>query len=242
MLSREALKSLLQRSELTQTERALLCLGSRDPEPLQVRQIEQIGVDSGLQAMKSWNLSTALSRSNGKAVRTNQGWELTPEGREWIAGLVGEKEFAPSQGLAISLRDHMNGIENSQTTAFVEEAVRCFEHRLYRAAVVFSWLGAVAVLQDHVVNTRLEDFNREAERRDPNWRAASGRDDLAEMKEWKFLQVLRAISVIGKSTKHELENCLQRRNGCGHPNDFRVGEKVAAAHLETLIDNVFAKF
>lgn len=107
---------------------------------------------------------------------------------------------------------------------------------------MFSFLGAIAVIQDHIVNNKLDEFNREARRRNSKWSTAENRDDLAEMKEWELLQVLRGISVIGRSTKHELENCLQRRNGCGHPNDYRVGENVAAAHLETLIDNVYARF
>lgn len=242
MLSRESLKSLLQRSELTQSEKTLLCLASQDPEPLQVKEVCEIGVDAGLPSIRDWNVSDALCRSDGRAVRTREGWELTSDGRDTVSRFLEKVGESRAPRLAASLRDHMACISEEQTKAFVEEAVRCFEYRLHRAAVVFSWLGGVAVLQDHVVNHRLDDFNTEAKRRDSNWQTASDRDDLAEMKEWRFLQILRAISVIGKSTKHELENCLQRRNGCGHPNNFRVGEKVAAAHLETLIDNVFAKF
>ena len=62
------------------------------------------------------------------------------------------------------------------------------------------------------------------------------------MKEHEFLQVLAAISVLGKNVKDELEGCLKLRNGCGHPNTLTVGESKAAAHVETLIQNVFAKF
>jgi hypothetical protein len=62
------------------------------------------------------------------------------------------------------------------------------------------------------------------------------------MKEYDFLQVLAAISVIGKSVKDELEVCLKLRNGCGHPNSLLVGEHKASAHIETLIQNVFARY
>lgn len=241
MLSRETLKTLLQRSDLTQTTRSLLCLASRDPEPLQIRQIKRIGIDAGLPAMSDWNVSRALKRSEGYAVRGGDGWELTDPGRKAVAEISGEVAGDTAPKLAAVLRDHMEMINQDQTRAFVEEAVRCFEYRLYRSAVVFSWLGAVAVLQDYVVERKLREFNKEAQRRNSQWNNAINRDDLAEMKEWQFLQILRSISVIGKSTKLELENCLQRRNACGHPNDYRVGGKMAAAHLETLIDNVYAK-
>ena len=62
------------------------------------------------------------------------------------------------------------------------------------------------------------------------------------MKEHDFLQVLEAISVIGKSVKNELETCLKLRNGCGHPNSLKIGQNRVAAHLETLVFNVFAVF
>jgi len=42
--------------------------------------------------------------------------------------------------------------------------------------------------------------------------------------------------------RQELEGCLKLRNGCGHPNSLKLGENKVAAHLETLILNVFAKF
>ncbi len=49
-------------------------------------------------------------------------------------------------------------------------------------------------------------------------------DDLARMKEHEFLQVLEAISVIGKSVKNELESALKHRNGVGHPNSLKFAE------------------
>jgi hypothetical protein len=62
------------------------------------------------------------------------------------------------------------------------------------------------------------------------------------MKEANFLQVLETISVIGRNTKQELEECLKLRNATGHPTSLKYGESKVAAHIEILIMNVFAKF
>jgi hypothetical protein len=62
------------------------------------------------------------------------------------------------------------------------------------------------------------------------------------MKEHEFLQILNAISAIGKSVKDELEGCLKLRNGCGHPNSLQIGEARVSAHIETLMLNVFSVF
>ncbi len=62
------------------------------------------------------------------------------------------------------------------------------------------------------------------------------------MGEYDFLQIVEAISMIGKNVKQELEKQLKLRNACGHPNSLKVSENIAAAHLELLILNVFVPF
>jgi hypothetical protein len=51
------------------------------------------------------------------------------------------------------------------------------------------------------------------------------------MKEHDFLQVLEALSILGKNVKNELGDCLKLRNGCGNPNS-RIAESRCAAHIE----------
>lgn len=148
----------------------------------------------------------------------------------------------PSES-ANSLKPHLLKIKNIDTRNFVEEAINCFEAGLYRSAVVMSWVGAVSLLYDHVLAHRLADFNAEARRRDPKWKNATTKDDLALMKESEFLDILAALSIIGKNVKEQLKShCLSLRNACGHPNSFKVGRKMAEAHLETLLLNVYEVF
>lgn len=136
----------------------------------------------------------------------------------------------------------MQAIADPETISFLEEAITSFEMNNFRAAVVLSWVGALALLQAHVVDQKLIDFNAEALRRDPKWRDAKSSDDIGRMKEYDFLQVISAISVIGKNVKQELEQCLVLRNGCGHPNSLRVAESRVSAHIEILILNVYSRF
>jgi hypothetical protein len=103
-------------------------------------------------------------------------------------------------------------------------------------------VGALAVLYDYVIASHLAEFNAEARRRDAKWPDAKTLDDLARMKEHDLLQVLEATSLIGKSVKAELEGCLKLRNGCGHPNSLQLADNRVAAHIETLVLNVFSVF
>lgn len=239
MLPELQLKDLLAVSSLKQVDRALLLLAVRDPAPMKVAEIRALGAKHGLKGAKSFNASGYLSGSSGKAVSTQNGWVLTKEGRDHAAALISQHAPSTTPVVISTLRHHSGSLSDADTRAFVHEAVVCFETRQFRAAVVLSWVGAVAVLQDHVIAGALAAFNTEAARRDAKWKAAKNRDDLSRMKEHDFLQVLEAIGVFGKNVKQELEGCLKLRNGCGHPNSMKIGEHRVAGHIETLILNVY---
>ena len=144
--------------------------------------------------------------------------------------------------VATDLRALLPRLVNDNTRHFVEEAIKCYEAELYRSAIVMSWLAAIDVLHKDVHQTHLSAFNAEAKRVDTRWRDAKTTDDLGRMAEADFLDCIAAISVIGKNVKKELKDCLDRRNGCGHPNSLQIGANTAAHHIEILLLNVFQKF
>jgi hypothetical protein len=144
--------------------------------------------------------------------------------------------------VATDLRAELPRIVNDNTRLFVEEAIKCYEAELYRSAIVMSWLGAIDVLHNYVHQNHLAAFNAEARRIDGRWREARTTDDLGRMKDADFLDRIATISVVGNNVKKELKNCLDRRNGCGHPNSLRIGANTAAHHIEILLLNVFKVF
>ena len=217
----------------------MLCLGVSPLAPRKAADVRSIAVGAGLTAAKKWNISDVLAELPGLAVRTSAGWELTDAGRVEVGNLAGATVVPAA---ASKLRTQAAKIASADVRAFVEEAIGCVEQQLDRAAVVLSWVGALAVMYDHVVAKHLTAFNIEAKRRNPKWKDAKTADDLALMDEYIFLQVLQAISVLGKSVKTELEGCLKLRNGCGHPNSLKVGPHRVNSHVETLILNVFTQF
>lgn len=247
MLNEPALFKQIHVDGRSTLDKLLLCLAVDHPTAVAVDRVRELALGAGVPNARRLNISKALSRSGGKAARTTSGWKLTPVGVSHVEAQIGLDAAHPATAASIALSAHVSKISAPEVRAFVEEAVACCQQRLYRAAVVLSWTGAVGVLYDHVVKTSLAQFNAEAQRRFPPqhrspWRVAQSRDDLAEMKESDFLDVLRAISVLGKSAKQELQAALTLRNGCGHPNSLALAEAKVLAHVETLILNVFSKF
>lgn len=234
-----ALKHWLHQ-DFSRLEKLLIVLMTFD-DPTSVSSLIERAVEAGFRAIKKWNVSDVLSASKGLALRTANGWEISEAGKGHLASL-GVLESTPSRHVAADLRRHLASITNEDTREFVEEAIRACEHGLLRSAIVMSWLAAVHVLQTFVVENHLTAFNQEASRIDSKWKAARTTDDLGKMKEGDFLDRLVSLSIVGKNVKEELKRCLDRRNACGHPNSYRLGERTVSHHIEVLMLNVFAKF
>ena len=246
MVSKERLKSLFTQPGLSKTERVLLLLAQDVAAPKQAAEIRILGAQLGLLEIEKWNVDTFLYKSRGKAAKLKGGWVLTTEGKHHLAQTFDLKgAISPANAAAIQLRTLIPNLKDDPTKTFVDEAIRCLEVSppLLRAAVVLSWVGAISVLQTHVVKKKLKEFNAEALARDPKWKSARTTDDLGVMKEDAFLDVLQRISIIGKNVKQELkDSCLKLRNASGHPNSLVFGENRVASHVEILVLNVFSKF
>lgn len=242
MLSINSLKRLLHRNEYTRLQKLLFCLAIDFASPKQVAEISDIALSAGLRSVKKWNISDILRKSRGLAIRTPAGWELSPDGLAQVADWARDVMDSPPPRIAASLRGHLESIRDTQIKSFLAEAIECYERGLHRAAIVLSWVGAVSILQEYVFQHRLSDFNAEAIRRDGKWKRVKRREDFGRMREYDFIQILAAISVIDKSVKLELEKRLQLRNSCGHPTALKLADRVVASHIEILILNVFSQF
>jgi hypothetical protein len=243
-LTEQEAKDLLHRKGRTRLEVLLLLMVVDGTAPKSVSTLQALGSRCGKREVKKWNVSDTLRKGNGTSILTDGGWELTSTGMQIVATLSGQRlSGSVAQRAASDIRQHLPKIASMDARNFVEEAVKCFESGLLRPAVVFSWVGAVAILQNLVVTKHIAAFNSEAKRRDPKWKDAKTADDLGRMKEHDLLDILETLSVLGKNVKQVLQNQgLNLRNACGHPNSLAITENVVAAHLDILILNVYSKF
>lgn len=242
MLNEPKLREAFLLPSLSRSDRILLCLAVDVDSPKHIRHVKELAINSGLLEIKKWNVSTYLAKVPEYAVRIQDGWVLSIKGKAYVNDIAKDLITTTKVQLADELGGYLHQISDPEISKFVEEAIVCYENGLFRASVVLSWIGAMAILYDNVIQNRILDFNFEAQRRDTKWKLAKTKDDLARMKESDFLDILETLSIIGKSVKLELRNCLQLRNGCGHPNSLQIGENMVASHIENLILNVFSKF
>jgi len=242
-LDKDTFHQLLAKSELSRLDKLLLILFWDNEVPKTATRIKEIAGLNGLRECKRWNVSDYLSKSKGKTTALKEGWIITTDGKKYLLdkNYISKKQSLIKNDIS-DLYLHAKTITNPNTQSFINEAIACLEANQNRAAIVYSWIGAVSLLYDHVVKNHLSQFNAEAIKRDPKWKNAMNSDDLSRMKEFDFLNILESISVFGKNVKQELQQCLQLRNSCGHPNSLKFGLRKVAAHLEILILNVFSKY
>lgn len=240
MLDVTGLKDWLHR-DLSVRDKLLLILATFT-DPVQLADIRSQSESAGFKIPKKRNVSDLLGRSGGLAIRVPAGWELTEAGKNYLRNLGVESISPAAMQAAADLRRHLDNVKDPTTRAFVEEAIKCHEAKLYRSAIVMAWIAAVDILYREVVQHHLATFNIEAKNFNAKWRAAVNEDGLARMGEADFLDRLVPIGVIGKNVKEELAKALKLRNGCGHPNSLKIGPNMVASHLETLLLNVFEQF
>lgn len=247
MLNDNELTDFLASNVLSQEDKALLILAFSNGVPQKLSTIRDIGITHGLRRIEGWNLPRILNNAKGLAVKLPEGWKLTSDGLNHVKTKFGlsDSESAIKE-IEIKLRSHLEKIANIDTRDFVEESIKCLEAKLYKSAIVMSWVGAMSLLYDHVISDRdrLKRFNERAlETSSKKWKLAITKDDLMMMRESDFLDILAYLSILGKNTKERLKNfCLDLRNSCGHPSSIKIEEYTVQAHIEFLILNVYQCF
>lgn len=239
-LNDEQLKLWLQKDGLQRLDKLLLVLATFD-KPMGVSEIRAKARSVGCNIEK-WNVSDVLARGKGSTLQVLGGHELAEKGKARLRSLGLDSASPAAVQVAYDLRKHLTNIKDEDTRSFVEEAIKCYEARLFRSAIVMSWLSAVDVLKKEVVANHLAAFNAEASKVNSKWKPATNADEIGAMNEGDFLNRLMGISMIGKNRKQRLEQALSLRNGCGHPNSLKVGQNEVAAHVEALLQNVFEVF
>lgn len=251
MLSDEAL--FIATHELAKTDQRgpILMLLSHLEQPAQTAKIREKGIAIGFRTLAKWNLSDILkaAAADGLVAQLNTGWKLLSPGLKLI-----ESHYRPEAPLIAetrhALRNHVSKLQDDNRRHFIEEAVTSFDTKSYRAAIVLSWVGAAHILQEHVVSHHLPAFNaagieRAKKQSDPRKKIFSpirGLKDFWSVEESEMLQLCQDAGMLDKAEKQELQARLDLRNRCGHPNAVIVAEHTVAAHIESLLLNVYSKY
>jgi hypothetical protein len=167
-------------------------------------------------------------------------WKLTGTGQARVRELLElpandievENDVTALEGLAKSL--------DPDVADYIHEALKCLKVDALRAAVVFTWSGAVKKIRDDVFSCGAAAADDAVRKFDPKAKAIKKADDLVLVKESTLLLAAQELGLFDKNERGTLEECLNLRNKCGHPGKYKVGVKKVSSFLEDVIGTVFS--
>ena len=84
-------------------------------------------------------------------------------------------------------------------------------------------------------------LNAAIQKHDTRAKEIKKEDDFAYIKDSVLLMAAQELGEIDKGEKDSLEDCLDLRNKCGHPGNYKPKSLKASSFMEELINIVFKK-
>jgi hypothetical protein len=184
-----------------------------------------------------------LNRSPKEVLRDKQGYVLEKRIKDRLESKYGQRlATVQADKLLIELPSKISDLAER---SFLDEAVRCFRCKAFRAAIVMTLNLAYDHLCGYVLTTpnRLADFNLHLPKSFPKARisAVNNRGDFTELKESEVLQVCRSANVITNDIFKIFKEKLDKRNTAAHPSTVEIAPHTAEEYIIDLITNSILK-
>lgn len=141
-----------------------------------------------------------------------------------------------------ALADLPGKITNFAEKVFLAEALTCYRHKAFRAAIVMTWNLAYDHLLEWVLldATRLATFNAQIGITYPKKTGLtiSVKEHFEELKESEVVQICASAALISGNIKKILAEKLARRNIAAHPSSVSIVQYQADDVISDLVNNV----
>ena len=146
--------------------------------------------------------------------------------------------------VAFKLRELLIKVKSKEQQLFLEEAIKCFETKCYRASIIMTWLLTIDVLYEFILKpNNLVSFNNSIQTHGKYKKITiTKKDDFSDIKETDFIELLRVSKFLSNDIRKILDEKLGFRNSCAHPNTIIVDELKTMSFIKDLIINVIEKF
>ena len=191
------------------------------------------------------NVSSELSKLSSSKPPT-----ILKDKKGWTFHRTAKKELdeiylgtTHKRAISITLRDLLKDITGKEQQLFLEEAITCFEVKAFRASIIMTWLLALDVLYEYILTKKLTDINAAITAHGKYKKIqVTKKDDFTDIKESDFIELCRVGKIITSDIRKILDEKLDFRNTCAHPNTIVVNEPKVIAFIDDLVDNVIKKY
>lgn len=139
------------------------------------------------------------------------------------------------------MRSLLNQLKKQSEKDYLEEAIRTFEVKAYRASIIMVWLLTIDHLFEYILENKLTDFIS-ALRRANISKSIHSKDDFGDIKESQFIEICRSAGIISNDIRKILDAKLGIRNSFAHPSTITLPKSKALEFIEDLVENVILKY
>jgi hypothetical protein len=128
---------------------------------------------------------------------------------------------------------------------YLEEALQCYRHGLYRATILMVWTAAMQHLYSAASSHRggvaaIQKANKARFGNTKRYREIRKQDDFLYMGERDFIQLGEDAGMYNRNARGQLHDRLKLRNLCGHPTQYNPGREETVIFTESLLLNVLS--
>jgi len=143
-------------------------------------------------------------------------------------------EAAPSRVVLLGdTYDQLSKLSIRQDDLF-QQALRCIENKLFRAAHVMAWAGFMDFLEEKLAADGLKKVWQQR----PKWKGKTIEELREFVPEHQLVEVSRDVRLCGKGPTKTLLGLLSKRNECAHPSDYDPGLNESLGYVSELLERI----
>lgn len=183
-------------------------------------------------------LAQMLSRRPREVLRDSRGYALERRVKDSLDAKYGQRPVTVQVDKLLS--ELPAKIPSLAERSFLDEALICFRHKAFRAAIVMTWNLTYDHLCEFVLVKYLVEFNSQLPRSYPKAEISSiaKKEDFSELKESQVLQICRSANITSKDIHKVLKEKLDKRNTYAHPATLTLAPQTTEEYIIDLISNV----
>jgi hypothetical protein len=189
-------------------------------------------------------LDSLTEKKPPELLKSGGSYRLSQPVRERLDRVLGTAEMVVA--VEKMLTDLPGKITDEGERLFLNEALTCYRHGAFRAAIVMVW----NLTYDHVARwvladaQRLAEFNTGIPKRNPRKAhvTIATRDSFEDLKEDETVDIFGALTGVSANVKRALKEKLGRRNTFAHPSTQTITRAQVDDMITDLVNNVVLHF
>lgn len=149
--------------------------------------------------------------------------------------ILGKHEASKERVITVDLTlKKLSGLSIHQDELF-QDALKCVERDINRAAIVMAWAGFIDFLQEKLAS---DGFVKVHSAR-PKWSKWKTIEELRDnVNEYQQIETARSVGLLSKTAMKALHGLLSKRNECAHPSDYKPDMNESLGYISEMLNRI----